>query len=140
LVLLTTTGDPMRLLVLLAMFGFFSPMLSAAAAPTLDGRSFVIELVESDSGKAQGKDTLVFAEGLGDCQAAGKKYGYAKGQSTVVKGKAKGELTFRFVMASAEHGELLFEGTVQGKSVQGKRTWSKPGKTAIVHSFSGAQP
>ena len=130
----------MRLLVLLAFLGFLTPMLSAAAAPSLDGRSFVIELVEHDSGKAQGKDTLVFAEGFGDCQAAGKKYGYAKGLSTVVKGKAKGELAFRFVMTSAEHGELLVEGTIQGKTVQGKRTWSKPGKTAIVHSFSGAQP
>jgi hypothetical protein len=129
----------MRLLLLLTLWGFLAPMLSAAAAPSLDGRSFVVELVEADSGKAQGKDTLVFAEGSGECQAAGKKYGYAKGLCTVAKGKAKGEMTFRFTMTSAEHGELLFEGSVQGKAVQGKRTWSKPGKTPIVHRFSGEQ-
>lgn len=129
----------MRLLLLLTLIGFLAPVLGAAAAPSLDGRNFVIDLVEDDTGKAQGKDTLVFAEGSGDCQSAGKKYGYAKGVCTVAKGKAKGDMMFRFTMTSAEHGELLFEGTVKGNAVQGRRTWSKPGKTPIVHRFTGEQ-
>lgn len=129
----------MRLLLLLTLMGLLAPLLSAAAAPALDGRSFVVDLVEDDTGKAQGKDTLVFAAGSGDCQTAGKKYGYAKGLCTVAKGKAKGDMMFRFTMTSAEHGELLFEGTIKGTAVQGKRTWSKPGKTPIVHSFTGEQ-
>lgn len=132
-----------RLLVLLVLLVFMPAALHAAAATataSLGGRSFVIDLVEDDTGKAQGKDTLVFAAGSGECQAAGKKYGYAKGLCTVIKGKAKGELMFRFTMTSAEHGELVFEGTVQAKGVQGKRIWSKPGKTPIVHRFTGQQP
>jgi hypothetical protein len=52
-------------------------------------------------------------------------------------GKSKGEAVFRFTMTSAEHGDLLFEGTVQGRTITGRRTWSKPGKTPIVHRFSG---
>lgn len=130
----------MRLFLLLLLLAGGVGGLSAATAPALDGRRFVIELVEEPSGKAQGKDTLVFAEGYGDCQTAGKKYGYAKGLCTVTAAKggtAKGAATFRFTMASTEHGELLVEGTVQGNAVQGKRTWSKPGKTPIVHRFSG---
>lgn len=132
-----------RLLVLFALLAFLPAALHAAAAtaaPTLDGRSFAIELVEDDTGKAQGKDTLVFAAGSGECEAAGKKYGYAKGLYTAVKGKTKGDVMFRFTMTSAEHGDLVFEGTVQAKGVQGKRTWSKPGKTPIVHRFTGQQP
>lgn len=130
----------MRLLLLLAVLGFLSPVLAAAAVPTLDGRSYAVDLVEDDTGKAQGRDTLVFTGGFGECQTAGKKYGYAKGLCTVVGNpKAKAEVTFRFTMTSAEHGELLFEGTVKGKAVQGKRTWSKPGKTPIVHRFTGEQ-
>jgi hypothetical protein len=58
----------------------------------------------------------------------------------VLKNKAKNKVMFRFTMTSAEHGDLLFEGTVQGKAIQGKRTWSKPGKPPIVHRFTGQQP
>ncbi len=138
----------MRLFLLLALLAWFSPSLCAASAPTLDGRTYAIGLVEADSGKAQGQDTLVFTEGFAECQAAGKKYGYAKGVYTVVavvagkgsKTKATGELQFHFSMASAEHGELRFEGTIQGQTIQGQRTWSKPGKTPIVHRFTGKQP
>jgi hypothetical protein len=132
-----------RLLVLFALLAFLPAVLHAAvatAAPSLDGRTFAIDLVEDDTGKAQGKDTLVFVGGSGDCETSGKKYGYAKGLCTVAKGKTKGEVAFRFAMTSPEHGDLLFEGTVQGKTIQGKRTWSKPGKTPIVHRFTGQQP
>jgi uncharacterized protein YfiM (DUF2279 family) len=126
-----------RLLLLLVLSAVLAPLLSAAAAPSLDGRSFAIALVEDGSGKDQGKDVLAFAAGLGECQTAGRKYSYAKGMYTVTK--AKDGLAFRFSMVSAEHGELTFEGVVQGKAVQGTRTWSKPGKTAILHRFTGQQ-
>jgi uncharacterized protein YfiM (DUF2279 family) len=126
-----------QLLLLLACGVLFAPFASAAAAPSLDGRAFAIALVEDGSGKDQGKDVLAFAGGQGECQNAGRKYGYAKGMCTVTK--TKDRLAFRFAMTSAEHGELVFEGVVHGKTVQGTRTWSKPGKTPIVHRFSGQQ-
>lgn len=126
----------LRILALFILFALV-PALQAATVPTLDGRTFPIDLVEDDSGKPQGKDTLVFASGSGECQTAGTKYGYAKGLCKVMKGKNKDELLFRFTMTSPEHGDLLFEGTVQGKSITGKRTWSKPGKPPIVHRFTG---
>lgn len=126
-----------RLLLLVVCAMLLTPFLSAASAPSLDGRTFAITLVEEGSGKDQGKDVLAFAGGQGECQAAGRKYGYTKGMCTVTK--AKDGLAFRFAMTSPEHGELVFEGVVQGKAVQGTRTWSKPGKTAIVHRFTGQQ-
>jgi hypothetical protein len=132
-----------RFLVLCALLAWWPAALHAATATpaqSLDGRTFAIDLIEDDTGKAQGKDTVVFANGSGDCETSGRKYGYAKGLCTVLKGKAKGEVTFRFTMTSAEHGDLLFEGTVQGKAITGKRTWSKPGKPPIVHRFTGQQP
>jgi hypothetical protein len=128
----------MRVLALLLVL-WSSLTLVAADAP-LDGRSFTITLVAEDSGKTQGQDLLRFAEGHGECQNAGRKYGYAKGLCTTTAGRKKGDLGFRFVMTSAEHGELLVIGTVSGGSVSGTRTWSKPGKTPIVHRFSGTQP
>lgn len=131
----------MRLFMLLALLASLLPMLSAATGPMLDGRTFTIDLVEDESGKAQGKDALVFAKGFGECQVAGKKYGYAKGLCTVAENKkTRGVVAFRFTMSSAEHGDLLFEGTIRGKAVEGRRTWSKPGKTPIVHRFTGTQP
>jgi uncharacterized protein YfiM (DUF2279 family) len=126
-----------QLLFLVACLVLLAPFASAAAAPSLDGRAFAITLVEEGSGKDQGKDVLAFAGGQGECQNAGRKYGYAKGMCTVTK--AKDGLSFRFAMTSAEHGELVFEGVVQGKAVQGTRSWSKPGKTPIVHRFTGQQ-
>ncbi len=126
-----------QLLLLLACLVMWAPCSSAAAAPSRDGRAFAITLVEEGSGKDQGKDVLAFAGGQGECQAAGRKYGYAKGMCTVTK--TKDGLAFRFAMTSAEHGELVFEGVVHGKTVQGTRSWSKPGKTPIVHRFAGQQ-
>ena len=129
----------LALSVLVALLACLPTAARAAAAPTLDGRSFAVELVEEDSGKAQGKDTVGFAAGFGECENAGKKYGYAKGMCKAMKGKNKDEVLFRFTMTSAEHGELLFEGTVQGRAITGKRTWSKPNKPPIVHRFTGQQ-
>lgn len=128
----------MRVLALLLWC--WSSLIVMAAGTPLDGRSFTITLVEEGSGKAQGQELLRFAEGHGECQNAGRKYGYVKGLCTTTAARRKGELGFRFVMTSAEHGELLVVGTVSGGSVSGTRTWSKPGKTPIVHRFSGTQP
>ena len=117
------------------------PALQAAAAPTLDGRTFAVELVAEGGAKAEGtgKDVISFIAGFATCEQAGSKYGYAKGACKVMKGKNKDEMVFRFTMTSAEHGELVFEGTIQGTAISGKRTWSKPDKRPIVHRFSGKQ-
>lgn len=107
--------------------------LAGAAAGPLDGASFAIQL--TGEGKAQGGDVLGFAAGEGDCATAAKKYAYAKGPYKAEKqGKA---WTFRFTMSSGEHGDLAFEGRITAEGVSGTRTWSKPGKTPIVHTFTG---
>ena len=106
--------------------------LDAAAAP-LDGQKYAIELKEGE--KPQGKDTIDFAAGKGDCLTAGAKYKYEKGAYTATKG-AKG-VAFTFTMVSAEHGQLVITGTITGDTVTGTRTWSKPDKQPLVHSFTG---
>ena len=129
-----------RLVLLFALSCCLSSVQAAVA--TLDGRQFAIALVEADTGKAQGTDVLSFAAATGECQAAAQKFGYAKGLCTVAKAAngPAGGLSFRFTMSSAEHGELRFQGVVKGEVVEVTRTWSKPGKSAIVHRFSGQQP
>jgi hypothetical protein len=107
--------------------------LAGAAAGPLDGSSFAIQL--ASDGKAQGADVLAFAGGEADCVAAARKYAYAKAAYQAEKqGKA---WSFRFTMTSAEHGDLAFAGRITAEGVTGTRTWSKPGKTPIVHTFTG---
>ena len=108
--------------------------LAAAAAP-LDGQRFAIELKEGE--KPQGKDTIVFAAGIGDCLTAGAKYKYEKGAYTVTKAKTGKSLSFTFTMISVEHGQLVFTGTVTGEEIEGTRTWSKPDKQPTIHHFTG---
>lgn len=107
--------------------------LASAAVGPLDGSSFTIQL--TGEGKAQGSDVLSFVAGDGDCATAGKKYAYAKGAYKAEK-QAK-TWSFRFTMHSDEHGDLAFEGKVTPEGVTGTRTWSKPGKTPIVHTYTG---
>jgi hypothetical protein len=107
--------------------------LAGAAVGPLDGSSFAIQL--ASEGKAQGSDVLSFAGGEADCAAAAGKYAYAKAAYQAEKqGKA---WTFRFTMTSGEHGDLAFQGKITAEGVTGTRTWSKPGKTPIVHTFAG---
>jgi hypothetical protein len=42
------------------------------------------------------------------------------------------DLAFHSTLRSAEHGELLVEGVVTGKAVEGTGTWSKPDQAPIV--------
>ena len=122
------TIDRLPIVVLLCL----AALASAAAGP-LDRSSFAIQL--TGEGKGQGSDVLAFVGGEGDCATSGKKYAYAKGAYKAEKqGKA---WNFRFTMSSAEHGDLAFEGKITADGVTGTRTWSKPGKPPIVHTFIG---
>jgi hypothetical protein len=120
------------LIIALLLTAGFHFGLVAAAAP-LDGQRFAIDLKEGE--KSQGKDTIVFAAGKGDCLTAGTKYKYEKGTYTTTK--TPQGMTVTFTMMSVEHGQLVVTGTVIGNAITGTRTWSKPDKKPLVHQFTG---
>jgi hypothetical protein len=109
-----------------------------AAATSLDGRRYAIELTasaEDPSGRAPGSDMIVFAQEMGDCEQAAKAYGYRKGSYTMTV--VQGELSVTFTMTSSKHGELTLKGPIKDKAITGTRAWWKPGKGTISHNFSG---
>ena len=120
------------LIIALLLTAGFHLGLVAAAAP-LDGQRFAIDVKEGE--KSQGKDTIVFAAGKGDCLTASAKYKYEKGAYTATK-TAQGT-TITFTMMSAENSQLVVTGTIAGDTITGTRTWSKPDKKPIVHHFTG---
>ena len=82
-----------------------------------------------------GGDILIFANGLGECKKAAKAYGYEKKSYEATQ--AKGVVNFTFTMESGKHGSLTFKRQIEGERITGQRIWSKPGKDAIVHNFTG---
>ena len=129
----------LRRLMLLALSLCFWSDLAAAQGP-LDGLQYAIDFAankDDTPDKPPGSDTLVFTAGNGSCTKAAKAYGYK--EKAYEASKKKEVVSFTFTMESPKHGQLTFTGQIQGNTIQGKRTWSKPGKTEIVHDFSGTK-
>jgi hypothetical protein len=132
-----------KIACLLAFLWFSTTTFAHGAQISLDGKQFAIDLQadaedkQDKKAKPPGSDTIVFAEGKGDCVLAGKAFGYDKAAYTATaKGK---DVEFTFTMTSTKHGELRLSGVISGKTITGQRVWSKPSKTPITHTFTGKQ-
>jgi hypothetical protein len=109
-----------------------------ASEGPLDGHRYTIDFVANKDDpvdRPAGSDSLIFTAGTAECAKAGKAYGYAPG--TYKATAKKGLVTFTFTVVSAKHGQVTFAGQIAGKDIKGTRTWSKPGKANIVHTFAG---
>lgn len=121
----------MRTLTLLCLAAVLST--AAAAAGPLDGRSIAVAFSEGD--QAMDQDHLVFAEGKLGLPGCEKQFGFGSAAYTA-KPAAKGKAAFEAVLTSAKHGNLAVTGLItEDGTVEGTRTWSKPGKDPIVHTF-----
>jgi len=117
----------------IAALALSSPDLAAAASP-LDGKTFAVQMMDGD--KKMDADAIVFANGFGESPGIAKRYKFEKGKCTTTT--VAGGVTFTFAVTSGEHGNVEFTGTVaKDGSISGKRTWSKPDKPPIVHTFTG---
>lgn len=125
-------------LALLALVLLLCPGLHAAQAkaPSLDGTTLAVAFSDS-AGKAMGEDSIVFADGKLDLPGIRAQFGFEAAACTVTAGK-DGALAFTATLTSVKHGSLLVEGSLAKAKASGKRSWSKPGKEPIVHTFTGA--
>jgi hypothetical protein len=107
-----------------------APYAGAANAPSLDGRTFLVDLTMPD-GKAE-KDTLVFNAGTGDSLAC-HQYGFGGGKATYAGAEP---VTFAFTATSAKEGAMEWTGSVTGGHVVGTAVWTKEGKAQTLR-FAG---
>jgi len=121
----------MRTLILLAFAAVLSTV--AAASGPLDGKTIAVAF--SEGAKAMDQDQLVFAAGKLGLPGCEKQFGFAPAAYTA-KPAAKGKAAFEAVLTSTKHGTLAVTGLItEAGTVEGTRTWSKPGKDPIVHTF-----
>src|SRR4051812_37587113 len=107
-------GEPMRHLA--TAFAIVTVMLlssyaTGAAAPSLDGRTFAVQLSMPDVKVDQ--DTIVFNAGTGDSTAC-HAYGFGSGKATYTAGTGAGAepVAFAFTTTSAKEGTMEWTGTV----------------------------
>ena len=106
-----------------------------ASAADLDGRQFTVTM--NDGKRDLPAEQLEFADGKLGAPAIRERYGFADTPYTCTRIKAGAEIAATFT--STKHGQLVITGTVaQDGSISGTRTWSKPDKQPIVHTFTGA--
>jgi len=126
-------SHPWFAVLVIAALALWSSDLAAAASP-LDGKTFAVQMMDGD--KKMDADSIVFANGFGESPGIAKRYKFQKGKCTTASAAAG--VTFTFAVVSPENGNVEFTGTVaKDGSITGKRTWSKPDKPPIVHTFTG---
>ena len=112
-----------------------TPAVRAADSGPLDGVTASVAFSDK-AGKKQGSDKLVFAAGKLALPGLQKQFAFTPAAYTVVQDK-DGTVEFKATLTSTEHGSLAISGKIAKQQVTGTRSWSKPGKEAIEHSFSG---
>ena len=106
---------------------------TALADETLDGRSFSVELTETNKNEAT-KDELIFKDGTffsTECE----KYGFTPAPYES-KSKA-GAVLFKSTLTSVKVGKTEWEGSVNGDEISGTMFWSKEGQDPIIYTYKG---
>jgi hypothetical protein len=107
------------------------------AKAALDGREFSVQM--TDNGAALDRDRIVFAAGKAEEPEVRQRYGFEKAAYTAAPADKKGGISFTVTMTSGEHGQIVLAGKITGHEITGTRTWTKAGKPAIVHQFTGKE-
>ncbi len=97
------------------------------------GKTFRIDNYIGD--KFDNSEDLVFT----DIEVEGSicvQYGFKKAKYTVTTLK-KGVQQFNCTMLSKEHGKMVWEGELKGKTIRGKYLWTKEGQAPINYTFKG---
>lgn len=106
---------------------------SALADDSLDGKTFIVELSESNKDETS-KDELIFKDGTffsAECE----QYGFTPAS---YESKSKGDtILFKSTANSDKEGKTEWEGTVNGDEISGTMFWSKEGQDPIIYTYKG---
>ena len=107
----------------------------AAAADSLDGKTFNIKLTEYGKDGEPTDDELIFKDGTffsSECE----QYGF--GQATYESASKNGATLFEATTSSEKEGKIEWEGKVEGDNITGNFMWSKPGQEPILYTYAGS--
>lgn len=110
-----------------------SNLNAASAGETLDGKSFSVELTESNKSEAT-QDELIFKDGTFFSTGC-DQYGF-----TPAKYEARskgGVIMFKSTLASDKEGKSEWEGAVTGDEISGTMFWTKEGQEPVIYSYKG---
>jgi hypothetical protein len=130
-----------HILILSAYFFIFSVCASltganlntASADDSLDGRSFSVELTETNKNEAT-RDELIFKDGTffsTECE----KYGFTP--ASYDSRSKDGAILFKSALTSGKEGKTEWEGSVKGDEITGTMFWSKEGQEPIIYTYKG---
>jgi hypothetical protein len=107
---------------------------AALAGETLDGRSFSVELTETNKNEAT-NDELIFKDGTFFSTGC-EQYGFTPAP---YESKSKdGAVLFKSTLTSGKEGKTEWEGSVKGDEISGTMFWSKEGQDPIIYTYKGA--
>ena len=107
----------------------------AAAADSLDGKTFNIKLTEYGKDGQPTDDELIFKDGTffsSECE----QYGF--GPATYESASKNGATLFEATTSSEKEGKIEWEGKVEGDNITGNFMWSKPGQEPILYTYAGS--
>jgi len=123
----------------LFVFSVFASLIgsnlnTALAGETLDGRSFSVELTETNKNEAT-KDELIFKEGTFFSSGC-EQYGFtpAKYESRT----KDGVILFKSTLTSGKEGKTEWEGAVTGDEISGTMFRTKEGQDPVIYTYKGA--
>jgi len=119
----------MTLLVAVVSFG-----INAQTTTSLDGKKFKIEAWDETKSDLKTPEELIFKNGMVDAPIC-HEYGFFASRYKATD--EDGVIKFTFVNESEYEGELIFEGYVDGKTVNGTYTWKKEGRDDLKYQFQG---
>ncbi len=109
------------------------PSTPSEMAPTLDGRSFLVQV--TDPTGAVEPDTLRFANGMFDSIEC-TQYGFTPTKYEVsIK---DGAMEFVATASSDKEGVMNWKGTVTGNKISGQYEWVKEGQATATATFKGS--
>jgi len=122
-------------LILLAGLLVWAWNLPPAAGGTgaLDGKSFAGQM--GQAGKKKGdQDTFIFKNGKFHSIAC-DPYGFGDGEYTAAV--ESDTISFKVTTTSPTDGRMEWNGTVQGRKLEGTATWHRVGKDPVEHWLNG---
>ena len=106
----------------------------ALADDALDGKTFSVELSESNKNEASG-DELIFKDGTFFSSGC-EQYGFTPaGYEARSKG---GVIMFKSTLTSDKEGKSEWEGAVTGDEISGTMFWTKAGQEPVIYTYKGA--
>ncbi len=113
----------------------FTGLLSASVqGQDLENKTFEISMHDVNMPDDAKTDVLTFKHGKLDSKEC-LPYGFSP--SAYTSHKEKNGVVFKAACHSEKEGEMIWNGTVNGNSIQGNILWKKDGQKDITYEFKG---